>query len=86
MKSFPLAPSTKETMSTADPKGLENITGQTDNFIKENGSEDSSTAPECGREPRETAMSANGVWAKPMDMECMSGLTATDIKANLKIA
>lgn len=84
IRSFQLAPSTKETTSTAGLKELANITGQTDNFIKDNGSEDSSTAPECGREPRETATSGSGAWVRPTGMEYTFGLTATDTKASLK--
>lgn len=76
----------RETMSMVGLKELANITGQMDNFIRENGSEDSNTDLECGREPRETAMLVNGEWGKPTAMEFMSGLTVTDMKANLKIA
>lgn len=67
-------------------KALADTPGQTENFIKANGSTAWNTALECGKEPKATPTLDSGNSVKLTGMGYTHGLTVIATKANSKIA
>lgn len=86
MKHSPMARPTKATIAMENQKELASTIGPTENSIKGSGSMDSNTDQECGRAPKEIAMSESGKWERLMAMAFMSGSTETDTREISEIA
>ena len=82
MKSLAMLRCIKDIMSMGNPKGVEDITGQMEKFMRESGKMGSSMVQVSGEVLKEIPISDNGNKAKLMDMEFIPGITGTDMKGN----